>query len=216
MPGQTQGHQRHQRAREQERRQRPPQHRQARQRHRRGKKRRPPPCARNADDVGVRPDDPRVEHIADADGRRRRKSVRGTSSAAHTAHAPARRPRPQRTVSGGVRDTIVLRWDEERREQERSDGDDGRDLAGRAHERQAIRGDGPRVGKPGGRERIGQRQRTDPRLPWLRPTPPRRRAPARRPSASSSQLPSWSQVFRSAGDQLGGNPRWRSAPRSAA
>ena len=69
-------------------------------------------------------------------------TVNGTSSAAHTVQiAEATVPSRSARYPAGVEHTAVLRRHEERREHERPDGHDGRDLAGGPHERQAVGGD---------------------------------------------------------------------------
>ena len=91
-------------------------------------------------------------------------TVSGTSSAAHTAQTPeATVPSPQRAVARRVEHAVVLRRHQERREQERPDRHDGRDLTGGPDERQAVGGHGPGVGQSGGGQRVGQRQRGDAR-----------------------------------------------------
>ena len=159
MPRQTQRNQGHQRAREQDRGPRPAQHGDAADRHHRGKKRRPPPRPGDVHQARDRPDRRRTEvvtqRLAGHVGNGQRHQQRG----AHRPRTRGERPGAQRAVSGGVEHTGLLRRHEERREQERADRHDGRDLAGGPHERQAHRGHRPGVGQSGGGQRVRQRQR---------------------------------------------------------
>ncbi len=184
-------HEGDQRTGQQRRRPPPTQHRKAGQCDRGRDERGPAPRGGGVDEAGRRPDADRIEVFAQRVSRDIRHRQWHQQRRTHRPHGRRGRAEPERAVAGGVEHPVGLRRYQKRREQERPRRQHGGDLPRRPHERQPVGGRRPRIGQPGGGERVGQRERADACRRWRRRALRRRSARAI-PRCCARSGPPWS------------------------